>query len=267
MLGPCKVCGHDPGFDFQICPECGWRPGAPAPGAAAPAMAAPMAPTVLEADAVARSNESRWDETQHGGAITGGREKPNFGRARDFYQAVGGRSAAPGGLRWEGGREDSTILDQGGRGGFEDDSDHTIIERRGRDAEGPETDSDATIIGTRGRSGVQGPLVYVIQRNGIRAGKVWLIGPDTVLGRKPMDEDGEAIVIADDTVSKRHAKIRLEEGRFMFWDLASANGSFLIGTNGTRERVYTPHPLADGDTIDLGDARLTYIEVEHEKDA
>jgi hypothetical protein len=264
MLGACQSCGHDPGFDFQSCPECGWRPGGPV--AAAPARGPLGAPTVAESSSQS-SNQGRWDETQHEGLR--GREKPNLGGARgaDFYQPLPGGGGG-GRVRWSEPGADATVLDHGRRSsGEEDDSDHTILDH-GRGPAEPESDSDATVISRGGgRRGIEGPLVYLVQRNGIRAGKVWLVGAETVIGRKPLDEDGQPIVIADDTVSKRHAKIRIEDGRFVFWDLASANGSFLVGATGTRERIYAPRPLVDGDTIELGDARVTYIEVEHEPEA
>jgi len=54
----------------------------------------------------------------------------------------------------------------------------------------------------------------------------------------------------------------VEDGRFHFWDLASANHSFVVGRDGTKQRIREPYPLRDGDTIDLGEARLTYLEVD-----
>jgi pSer/pThr/pTyr-binding forkhead associated (FHA) protein len=137
--------------------------------------------------------------------------------------------------------------------------DHTIIDR-GQSVDGEE--SDSTIIIRNGRKGVTGPLVYLIERNGMRAGRVHLVGKETSIGRGP-DQD---IVLGDETVSKRHAKVRLEDGTFRFWDLASANYSYVVGADGTRTRILEPHVLADGDTILLGEARLTYIEVDRGED-
>ena len=60
-------------------------------------------------------------------------------------------------------------------------------------------------------------------------------------------------------MSKHHAKVRLEEDGFVYWDLASTNFSHLIGPDGSRSRILEPHRLSDGDTVELGDARLTFI--------
>lgn len=135
--------------------------------------------------------------------------------------------------------------------------DHTIIDR-GDNAVG----DDRTMIVREGRRGVEGPLVYLVERNGIRAGRVHLVRAETTIGRDPEN----LIVLGDDSVSKRHAKIRLEDGNFMLWDLASTNFSFVVGADGKRTRIYEPTVLLDGMSVDLGNARLTYIEVERGED-
>ena len=40
---------------------------------------------------------------------------------------------------------------------------------------------------------------------------------------------------------------------------------FVVGRDGSRTRILEPHPLADGESIMLGDFRLTYIEVERDE--
>jgi hypothetical protein len=194
------------------------------------------------------------------------RQRPNFGQSQDFYQPVGNETPAQRGLDWQdqrgtGSSQARTILDDG-RGG-DDDGEHTIIER-GRGSEGlEEPDDDSTVIVRGGRKGVQGPLVYLVQRNGIRAGKVWPLGKETVIGRSRGDDPSETfITVGDETVSRRHAKVRFEEGRFVYWDLASANGSFVVNGDGTRTRILAPHNLQDGDTLEAGEARFTFIEVD-----
>jgi hypothetical protein len=132
--------------------------------------------------------------------------------------------------------------------------DHTVIERQHQDIP-----DDATIISRPGhRRGVEGPLAYLVERSGVRAGKVHLLRTETAIGRGP-DND---ITLGDDSVSRRHAKIRLDEGTFVFWDLASVNYSFLVGADGSRARILEPRRLVDGDRIDLGDARVTFLLVD-----
>jgi hypothetical protein len=161
--------------------------------------------------------------------------RARFDRGREFYEAVDETQA-------------ETAL-----AGSAADSDHTVIERQHQDAP-----DDATVIVRSGRRGVSGPLAYLVERSGVRAGKVHLLRSETNIGRGP-DND---ITLGDDSVSRRHAKIRLEEGAFVYWDLASANNSYLVGADGSRARIMEPRKLADGDRIDLGDARVTFILVD-----
>ncbi len=73
----------------------------------------------------------------------------------------------------------------------------------------------------------------------------------TTIGRHP----DNTMQILDRIVSKEHAQIiRQADGRFLFKDLGSLNGSYLRG-----ERL-SNHFLKDGDEITLGSTRLTYVE-------
>ncbi|MCC6388272.1 MAG: FHA domain-containing protein [Dehalococcoidia bacterium] len=232
-------------MEVAVCPRCGATGGADSAGG----RGAPELP---------RSDINRWEKTIiDRDAVPDYRERARFAAGHgDFYRPVGGDAteAASGG----GGRVRFDPLGAA-RGG---DSDHTIIDRRGGrddddDDAGGDT-SDHTIFMRDGKRVYSGPLVYMVLRNGIRAGKVFLLEDETSIGRNP-DND---IVISDETVSKRHAKVMMEEGRFHYWDLASANHSFVVGKDGTKKRIREPYALRDGDTIDLGEARMTYIEVD-----
>ncbi len=55
------------------------------------------------------------------------------------------------------------------------------------------------------------------------------------------------------TVSRRHARIVVSEGRATPEDLGSKNGTFLRG-----QRLTLPTPLSDGDDILLGRVRMTF---------
>src|SRR5262245_11587477 len=85
-----------------------------------------------------------------------------------------------------------------------------------------------------------------------------VIGPDAqapladgenILGRGP----DSVIWIDDDTVSRRHAKIRVEKESAILEDLGSHNGTFLGG-----RRLDAPATLCDGDEIWLGSFRMRY---------
>ena len=77
------------------------------------------------------------------------------------------------------------------------------------------------------------------------------LGAINTIGRHP----DNTLQILDRIVSKEHAQIiRQPDGRFLFRDLGSLNGSFLRG-----ERV-SEHMLDDGDEIMLGSTTLMFQE-------
>jgi DNA-binding winged helix-turn-helix (wHTH) protein len=71
---------------------------------------------------------------------------------------------------------------------------------------------------------------------------------ENLLGR--VDEG--VLWIDSPSVSRRHARIRVEGGRAVLEDLGSKNGTFWRG-----ERIAAPVPLSDGDEIRLGKVPLT----------
>lgn len=62
-----------------------------------------------------------------------------------------------------------------------------------------------------------------------------------------------AVVIADATVSRQHARIRLQDDKFMLFDLGSANGTFVNG-----QRVEQPYALTDGDVVRFGEVETVF---------
>jgi pSer/pThr/pTyr-binding forkhead associated (FHA) protein len=86
---------------------------------------------------------------------------------------------------------------------------------------------------------VQGPR----ELQGVR---VPVTGP-VVIGRSP----GADIVIGDDFVSGRHARLAPSGDGAVLEDLGSTNGTVLNGS-----RVTSPQSLRPGDTIDIGAVRL-----------
>lgn len=73
-----------------------------------------------------------------------------------------------------------------------------------------------------------------------------LAGP-VVIGRSP----GADIVIGDDFVSSRHARVFQRGDDVLIEDLGSTNGTILNG-----DRLRTPQSLRPGDSIDIGAVRL-----------
>lgn len=99
-------------------------------------------------------------------------------------------------------------------------------------------------------------FAWFVARSGSRAGKAFQLREETNIGRDGARND---IVVDDLTVSRQHATIRFENGRFVLYDLASASGTFV---NGRRIQKLT---LLDGDTIQMGEAVFVFLEVRLEK--
>lgn len=95
-------------------------------------------------------------------------------------------------------------------------------------------------------------LAWLILRTGPRAGQEFPLGQVTNVGRDAAQSD---IVVDDPSVSRQHARLRLENGRFVLYDLASANGTSVNG------QAIQKQPLRDGDKILFGQAEFTYIEI------
>jgi len=76
-------------------------------------------------------------------------------------------------------------------------------------------------------------------------------------GRNTIGRDGSRcqVVLDDPTVSSEHAAIVFEHGRFVLYDLASTNGTFLNDQRIQRQMLY------DGDEIRLGNSVLVFKKV------
>ena len=61
-----------------------------------------------------------------------------------------------------------------------------------------------------------------------------------------------SMVIADDTVSTHHARMRYHHKQWWLEDLQSTNGTFI-----NDERVYTPTVVVTGDEITFGQVNIT----------
>jgi pSer/pThr/pTyr-binding forkhead associated (FHA) protein len=126
-----------------------------------------------------------------------------------------------------------------------------LLEREASDAEKtlsytPESLAEEAAAGVEG---VEGPAL-VVRSGGGRTGEVFqLQGERTSVGRSP-DCD---IFLDDVTVSRRHAVISDEEGRFVIEDLGSLNGTFL-----NRQRIEQA-PLTDDDEVQIGKYRLVFL--------
>jgi len=92
--------------------------------------------------------------------------------------------------------------------------------------------------------------VWMIVRDGPDAGREWRVSEELVIGRA-----GDAdVVLADPTISRRHAAISAQGDTAVVEDLASSNGTYVNG-----ELAAEPRRVGQGDTIRLG--RETTLEV------
>ncbi len=92
--------------------------------------------------------------------------------------------------------------------------------------------------------------------SGSSEGDYYLLGrAEVIIGR----DDGCPIQIVDDTVSRRHVRIRPDRtaGVYHALDMDSANGTLLNDRPMPDERA-----LADGDVIGLGKTELMFSEVD-----
>ncbi|HMS49703.1 FHA domain-containing protein [Candidatus Neomicrothrix sp.] len=104
------------------------------------------------------------------------------------------------------------------------------------------------LIGQKQDAPVCGWLVIM---RGRRKGHDFRIEKDSgVLGRAGKSD----YVIEDDTVSSEHARIKLEDGVYVVYDLGSANGTYVNG-----ERVHRAE-LTDGDVFKVGETLVLFKE-------
>jgi hypothetical protein len=122
----------------------------------------------------------------------------------------------------------------------EGDTTMTFTPDEGEEGEGPPIAEEIT---------AEGPAL-VVRSGGGRAGEHFSPqGERTTIGRSP-DCD---IFLDDVTVSRKHAELLQEDGRFTINDLGSLNGTYV-----NRRRIESS-PLSDGDELQIGKYRLTFL--------
>lgn len=91
-----------------------------------------------------------------------------------------------------------------------------------------------------GEPGDEPAVVYRLEWDG---GLIALAEGEYLLGRHP----GSVVPIASETVSRRHALLRISGGQVMLEDLGSRHGTFVEG-----RPIDAPRTLSDGDSFLLG---------------
>lgn len=90
-------------------------------------------------------------------------------------------------------------------------------------------------------------LARFVLQNGQQAGRAFRFHQDlTTIGRT----NGNDLIISGRTVSRRHARLWFDNGRWYLADMQSANGTFV---NSGRLQPNLPVMLNDGDIINFGD--------------
>jgi hypothetical protein len=78
-------------------------------------------------------------------------------------------------------------------------------------------------------------------------------GDETItIGR----ENSNSLLLSSNRVSRRHAKVEFHDGAFEIQDLQTVNGTYV---NGRRLPASTPHKLAQGDRLKVGDCLLEVL--------
>ena len=95
-------------------------------------------------------------------------------------------------------------------------------------------------------------FAWLIQHSGPQAGKEFRLSKETNVGRDTMHSD---MILDEPSVSRQHAKVRLEIGQWVLYDLASTNGTFVNG-----EQILQ-QALRDGDTVRFVDAEFRFMEL------
>lgn len=115
--------------------------------------------------------------------------------------------------------------------------------------DGPST-ARAVNSSTAERMGISGrhPQLVVLDSDGRPAEKITLTRDPVVIGRLSSSD----VVLSDSNVSRRHAELRRDGGRWILVDLGSTNGSVVNGQSG-RE-----HVLQDGDRLTFGTSELLF---------
>lgn len=85
----------------------------------------------------------------------------------------------------------------------------------------------------------------IIRHSSERQEEHVLTGGTTVLGREAIND----IVLQDPEVSRRHAQITFQDGRYYIEDLGSTNGTFI-----NKRRISVPTWLNNGDVIEMGES-------------
>ena len=98
-----------------------------------------------------------------------------------------------------------------------------------------------------------------VMHSGPNTGKIYpLEAPEIVIGR----DASNIISINDAEISRKHAKLTLQNSTYLLQDLGSTNGTFING-----QRITTPQELKPGDSVTLGENIVLMYETSFDPNA
>jgi len=98
-----------------------------------------------------------------------------------------------------------------------------------------------------------------VMHSGPNTGKIYpLEATEIIIGR----DASNVIAINDAEVSRKHAKLSLQNSAYVIQDLGSTNGTFING-----QRISTPQELKPGDTVTLGENIVLMYETSFDPNA
>jgi hypothetical protein len=98
-----------------------------------------------------------------------------------------------------------------------------------------------------------GPLAWLIEKKGERIGRTHRLADGiTSIGR----DANNHIVLNDQSISAQHAKIRVEEGKYVLYDLVSENG-----TEVNNEKIVYKE-INENDEVKIGDTILVFKKID-----
>ena len=100
-----------------------------------------------------------------------------------------------------------------------------------------------------GPSGGDGQRLETRHRLMLKSREVPLLEGENIIGRDP----DAALWIDHPSVSRRHARVVVSNGKIRLEDLGSKNGTFLNG-----KRIVRPRPLSDADEIEIGPLTMVF---------
>lgn len=96
---------------------------------------------------------------------------------------------------------------------------------------------------------------FLFVKDGPDKGKQYALVDTVVIGRG----NGCTVTLDDRRVSSQHAQVKESGGQFVFTDLQSTNGSFLV-VGGRDEQIRSSQVLVDGDELRLGHTVLEFVD-------